>query len=64
MNLGNNWLGVMNCLLHDAVEVKEVGRRTYFLDELRNRRRHWELHEEAEDTKSWKRQFITRTWTC
>ena len=29
-------------------EVKGVGRRTQFLDDLRNRRRYWELKEEAE----------------
>ena len=32
-------------------EVKEVGRRTQLLDDLRNRRRYWELKEEAEDQK-------------
>ena len=33
-------------------EVKEVRRRkTQFLDDLRNRRRYWELKEEAEDKK-------------
>jgi hypothetical protein len=42
-------------------EVKEVGiRRTQLLDDLRNRR-YWELKEEAEDRKIWKRQFINRT---
>jgi hypothetical protein len=29
--------------------VKGVGRRTQLLDDLRNRRRYWELKEEAED---------------
>jgi len=44
-----------SCLLHDAIEVqrtegKGVGRgRTQLLDALRNRRRYWELKEEAED---------------
>ena len=44
-----------NCLLHDAIErqmmeVKGVERRrTQLLDDLRNRRRYWELKEEAED---------------
>ena len=53
-----------NCLLHDAIEgqmteVKGVGRRrTHLLDDLRNRRRYWELKEEAEDRKRWRRQFI------
>jgi hypothetical protein len=52
------------CLLHDSIEgqvtgVKEVGRRrTQVLDDLRNRRRYWELKEEAENRKRWKRQFI------
>jgi len=36
------------------IEVKGVGRRTQLLDELRNRR-YWELKEEAEDKKRWKR---------
>jgi hypothetical protein len=50
-----------NCFLHDAIEgrmtgVKAVGRRrTKVLDDLRNRRRYWELKEEAEDRKRWKR---------
>ena len=34
-------------------EVNGVGRRrTQLLDDLRNRRRYWELKEEAEDRKS------------
>ena len=42
-----------NCLLHDAIEgqmieVKGVGRRTQLLYYLRNRRRYWDLKEEAE----------------
>ena len=64
-----NWIGHIlrrNCLLHDAIEgqmtkVKGVGRRrrrrgrrTQLLDDLRNRRRYWELKEEAEVRKSWK----------
>ena len=33
-------------------KVKEVGRRrTQLLDDLRNRRRYWELKEKAEDRK-------------
>ena len=56
-----------NCLLHDAIEgqmteVKGAGkRRTQLLDDLRNRRRYWELKEEAEDRKRWRRQFINQT---
>ena len=43
-------------------EVKGVERkRTQFLDDLKNRRRYWELMEEAEDRREWKRQFINRT---
>ena len=47
-----NWIGRIlrrNCLLHDATEgqmteVKGVGRRrTQLLDDLRNRRRYWEI---------------------
>ena len=58
-----NWIGHIlrtNCLLHDAIEgqmtkVKGVGRRrTQLLDDLRNGS-YWELKEEAENRKSWKR---------
>jgi hypothetical protein len=65
-----NWIGHIlrrNCVLHDVLEeqmteVKEVGRRrTQLLDYLRNRRRYWELKEEAEVRKRWRRQFINRT---
>ena len=65
-----NWIGHFlrrNCLLDDTIEgqlqvVKGVGRRrTQLLDDLRNRRRYWELKEEAEDRNRWKRQFINRT---
>ena len=47
-----NWIGHIlrrNCLLHDDIEgqmteVKGVGRRkAQLLDDLRNRRRYWEL---------------------
>ena len=53
-----NWIGHIlrrNCLLHDVsegqmTEVKGVGRRrTQLLDDLRNRRRYWELKEEPKD---------------
>ena len=55
-----NWIGHImriNCLLHDAIEaqmteVKGEGcRRTQLLDDLRNKRRYWEVEEEAEDRK-------------
>ena len=56
-----NWIGHIlrrNCLLRDAIEgrqmteLKEVGkRRTQLLNDLGNRRRHWELKEEAENRK-------------
>ena len=53
-----NWVGNIlgrNCLLHDIIEgqrmeMKEVGRkRTQLFDDLRNRRRYWEVKQEAED---------------
>ena len=53
-----------NYLLHDVIEgqmteVKGIGRRrTQLLDDLRNRRRYWELEEGTENRKRWKRQFI------
>ena len=53
-----------NCLFHDAIArhmTKEKGverRRTQYLDDFRNSRRYWELKEENEDRKTWKRQFI------
>ena len=62
-----NWIGHIlrkNCLLLGAfegqmMEVKGVGRRrTQLLDYLRNRS-YWELKEEAEDRKRWRRQFIS-----
>ena len=68
-----NWIGHIlrrNCLRLDTIEGhmtegKGVRRRrssrTQLLDELRNRRRYWELKEEAEDRKRWRRQFINRT---
>ena len=64
-----NWIGHIlrrNCVLHDAIEgqmteVEGVGRRTQLLDDLRNRRRYWELKEDAEDRKRSRRQFINRT---
>ena len=65
-----NWIGHnlrRNCLLRDATEgqmteVKGVGSRTtQLLDDIRNRRRYWELKEKVEDRKGWRRQFINRT---
>ena len=59
-----NWIARIlrrNCFLRGVfegqmTEVKGVGRRkTQVLDDLRNRRRYWELKEEAEDRESWKR---------
>ena len=57
-----NWIGHIEkkLPLYDAIEgqmtdVKGVGRRrrrTQLIDDLRNRRRYWELKEEAEDRKS------------
>ena len=38
-------------------EARRVGRRrTQLLDDLRDRRRYWELKKEAEDRKRWRRQ--------
>ena len=48
-----NWIGLhlrTNYLLH---AIEGVGRRTQILDDLRNRRRYWELKEEADDQKMW-----------
>ena len=44
-------------------QVTGVGRTkgTQLFADSRNRRRNWELKEEAEDQKRWKGQFITRT---
>ena len=67
-----------NCLLHVAIEgrvtkVKRVGRRrTHLLDYLRNRRRYWELKEEAKiekdgnDSLSIEYKYISSLspWTC
>jgi hypothetical protein len=57
-----NWLGHIlrrNCLLLDGIEeqmteVKGVGgrRRIELLDDLRKRRRYWELKKKAEDRKN------------
>jgi hypothetical protein len=57
-----NWIGHIlrkNFLLHDIkeqmMEVKGVGRRrTHLLDDMRNRRRYWELKEESEDRGGWR----------
>ena len=56
-----NWIGHIlrrNCFLHNVIEgqmtkVKGVGKRKRIplLDDLRNKRRYWELKEEAEDKK-------------
>ena len=57
LNNKAKWIGHIlrrSCLLHDVIEgqMTEVkGRRTLLLDALRNRRRYWELKEEAEDRK-------------
>ena len=68
-----------NFLLHviegQITEAKEVRRRTQLLDDLRNRRRYWELKEEVQDQKwsKWWYQMDTRdnfklsstsSWTC
>jgi hypothetical protein len=58
-----NWIDYIlrrNCLLYDVIErqmteVKGVRRRriSHLLDDLRNRRRYFELKEEAEVRKRW-----------
>ena len=48
-------------VLEENGEVEVESRKTQLLDVLRNRRRYWELKEEAEDRKRWIRQFIIRT---
>ena len=59
-----NWILRRNCLLQDVIErqmtkMKGVERRkTQLLDDLRNRRRYWELKEEAEDGNRCTQQFI------
>ena len=66
-----NWINHIlrrNCLLHEGIEGqiterKGLGRRrTQLFDDLRNRRRYWELKEEAEDRERWKRHLINRTY--
>ena len=43
-------------------QMKGVGRRrTQLLDDLRNRRRYWELREKLNIEKRWRRQFISQT---
>ena len=55
-------IGNTNTLLFSLIALKGAGRRrTQPLDDLRNRRKIWELKEEAEDRKRWTRKFITRT---
>ena len=41
------------------MEVKGIGRRTQLLDDLRNRRRYWELKEEAEDRRTAVKQRLS-----
>ena len=43
--------------------MKGVGRRTQLLDDLRNRIIFWEVKEEAEYQKRWKRPFINKEQT-
>ena len=44
-------------------EVKVVGRRRrkQLIDDLRNRRRYWELKKKAVDLNRWNQQFINLT---
>jgi hypothetical protein len=61
-----NWIGHIlrrNCLLHDVIEGKLEGRRgpgrkrIQILDELKERRKYWELKEEAEDRVGWRKKL-------
>ena len=55
-------IGAKRTLINNILRRKGVGRRRIqLLDDLRNRRRYWELKEEAEDRKRWRLQFINRT---
>ena len=66
-----NWLGHVlrrNCLLHDVIEgrletedTRRAGRRKIqILDDLREKRKYWELKEEAEDRNRWRDHFSIR----
>jgi hypothetical protein len=67
-----NWIGMdIFWLLHDDIagddgsersmkKKKEKEKKKKALDDSRNRRRYWELKEEAEDRKRWTRQSINR----
>ena len=46
-----NKLSFYDAIEGQVTEVKRVVRRTLLLDDLRNRRRFWELKEETEDKK-------------
>ena len=75
-----NWFDPIlrrNCLLHDVIEIqmteaKRVGRRrTWFLDDLRNRKRYWEIKieknvETVYHTNIRKKQklFSLSPWIC
>ena len=63
-----NWIGHIlrrNCLLQDVIEGRietnngrRLGRRRIqILDDLRERRKYWELKEEAEDRQLWRQHF-------
>ena len=63
-----NWIGHIlrrNYLLYWCHRRTDDGMngvgRTQLLDDLRNRRRYWELNEEAANRNSWKWQFINLT---
>ena len=66
-----NWIGHIlrrDCLLHDVIEGKLQGsnagrpgrRKIQILDDLRNKRRYWELKEEAENREEWRAHFSVR----
>ena len=57
---------MLNCFLHDAIEeqMTEVKVAGMILDILRNRRRYWELKEEAVDQKGGNENFIIQLKKC
>ena len=81
LSVNANWIShiVRRNSLHDAIEVKGVGRRrrrrTQLLDDLRNRTRYWELKEGSGRSKEMKttvyqsnipKKYIPSIspWTC
>ena len=59
LNIKGNWVGynLRKIAFFLMTEVKGIGRSSLII----NRRRYWELKEEAEIRKRWRRRFITLT---